>query len=845
METTTRRRSAQRRLGRRLLLNLEPLELRMVLSGSSFGATAGIFSPGQHVTTPLSSPSLSVVSTTPANSAVLTSSPSTLVVTFNQPLDSFLISSSDFELLHLASDGSTSPMLPGEATLDESLDPDGSQIDLTLSKPLTQGSYQLIISPQSQLQGLNGSTVANTSTGLVLSDFTFGPPQAAIGSAIDLQLLGPQETVVSGQLDLTDNPGAVQYYKFELAPGHHWLVGLEISAHRDGSSLESAISLFDSQGNLISTGNEGLSGDPSDPYLFAGLDPGTYYVGISAQKNLPNASGVYDPASSGVDLNNPGGPFQLDVVANVADQPTQLLGLRLDKADPLSTSPTGVTLQFSGGLDMASLKSSGGHPLTLVDQSGTTWPLTPIHYDPSNGQLSLSFDKPLAPGTYTIELAGSNSLLDLAGRAPITTGLPAGTLGSFVVAPSNSLQSDIGSFLPGFDTSGLGSTVDLVPGRATTKQFDVIEPGIYAFQGVGPNSGVSFSIEDGSGNVLASGPGSSPTGETDLFLPAGSYQVVLTTTGSQVLSVSFSISLKNGQLSSLLASGVAQGPALNLRLVTPQANFGQAPFASTPSTDQPITNGSPTPTVGASGSLASPSSPMSDGRSVESDASVAVGQVIPGGPSVSGLFFGSGLAGRLSSPSNPISAVGPSGSSGPSGLAAIASNSDNLPAGLIVVPSAISGDSQVETEAPSLNAAIEPVRSASPGVGVTLDAGLLARSPESRREDDRTLANADWIGQIVANALDWSDKTPVVAEAKGVEPSSTDLEPSPASDLAPVEEGRVDSASMASPFGFGALLGLIAYGYRRKLSRRKASLAKVDLQPILAGPHRRSRARIQ
>src|ERR1700677_320828 len=91
METTTRRRSAQRRLGRRLLLNLEPLELRMVLSGSSLGATAGIISPGQHVTTPLSSQSLSVVSTTPANSAVLTSSPTTLVVTFNQPVDSFLV----------------------------------------------------------------------------------------------------------------------------------------------------------------------------------------------------------------------------------------------------------------------------------------------------------------------------------------------------------------------------------------------------------------------------------------------------------------------------------------------------------------------------------------------------------------------------------------------------------------------------------------------------------------------------------------------------------------------------------------------------------------------------------
>jgi hypothetical protein len=54
---------------------------------------------------------------------------------------------------------------------------------------------------------------------------------------------------------------------------------------------------------------------------------------------------------------------------------------------------------------------------------------------------------------------------------------------------------------------------------------------------------------------------------------------------------------------------------------------------------------------------------------------------------------------------------------------------------------------------------------------------------------------------------------------------------------------------MASPLGFGILLGLIAYGKRLRASRSKTPLvrpsSKIGSSPHLAGPHSRSRDRVR
>jgi hypothetical protein len=836
MVTTTGRKTTHRRLDGRLRPTLDHLEVRMVLSGSSLNPA---------VVVSQLSPFLSIVSTAPADLAVLTSSPSVIQVTFDRPIDDFSVGNDDFQLVHVNSSGLTSPMLPTEALLSEALDPNGNQIDLTLSQPLTQGRYQLLISPYNQLEGTDGSSLASGSSSEVVDDFTFSPPTNNFGTAIDLHTLGPQVLVVPGKLDLASDPGAVQYYKFTLAQGHHWLVGLEISAHRNGGNLDASISLFNSQGQLISTANEGLSSDPDDPYLFKGLDPGTYYVGISAKKNVPDASGTYNPSASVLDPGNSGGKFQLDLVADTADQVTHVLGLRLDYADPLSTGPTGLTLQFSGAIDLANLELSSLPALKLVDRAGQSWSLTPIFYDTTTGQLSLAFDEPLAPGVYTLELGDSNGLLDLAGRAPVATGLPAGSLGSFVVAPSKPVKGDLGPILPGQANSGITTTVNVVPGQPTIEQFVVITPGNYSIEGLAPDSGVSLSIVDGSGNLLVTGPSDPITGETLLTALPGVYRIVLTS-DSQPSSLTLTIRQKDSQFSSLLETGVGQLPALSLRLVTPQADFGQASNTSTatPFTDAPSAPPASMSTSASPGAIVSPAGHLSTTDAaglVQSSPSLAIGLSTTGGPSVAGQFSGSGLVGRPSSQSSQITVVG---TSGPSGLASIASNSASLARGLIVVP--FEGDGEFEPEGSPIDSGAMADRAGSPKAGITLEAGLLARSAGSRRADDRTLSDADWISRLFGDALDWIAGTPV--EVAEVGPPSAEPGHSATGEPIPIEEGRLESASMASPIGFGVVLGLIAYGSRLRVSRRKSPIegpGAPEPRPLLAGPHRRSRIRVR
>ena len=63
------------------------------------------------------------------------------------------------------------------------------------------------------------------------------------------------------------------------------------------ASLLTDLSLFGADGTLLATRNAGtgIPSNPNDPYLFTGLERGTYYVGVSAAENVPYTPGGYDP----------------------------------------------------------------------------------------------------------------------------------------------------------------------------------------------------------------------------------------------------------------------------------------------------------------------------------------------------------------------------------------------------------------------------------------------------------------------------------------------------------------------------------------------------------------------
>ena len=68
-----------------------------------------------------------------------------------------------------------------------------------------------------------------------------------LSDAVDLPTPGPTPMEVPGDLDFQTNPYEVSLYRIQLDPGHFWRLGLEVTAERDGGTLDTAMALFDDQ----------------------------------------------------------------------------------------------------------------------------------------------------------------------------------------------------------------------------------------------------------------------------------------------------------------------------------------------------------------------------------------------------------------------------------------------------------------------------------------------------------------------------------------------------------------------------------------------------------------------
>ena len=130
---------------------------------------------------------------------------------------------------------------------------------------------------------------------IVVGQFDVASPGVTLDDAVDLGEPGPTPMEVPGTLDFQAASPGVSLYRIHLDPGHFWRLGLEVTAERDGGKLDTALALFDDQGRPIATDEVGRKDFPKDPYLFAGLEPGTYYVGVSGVNNLPGPKGATIP----------------------------------------------------------------------------------------------------------------------------------------------------------------------------------------------------------------------------------------------------------------------------------------------------------------------------------------------------------------------------------------------------------------------------------------------------------------------------------------------------------------------------------------------------------------------
>ena len=174
-----------------------------------------------------------------------------------------------------------------------------------------------------------------------------------------------------------------------------------------------------------------------------------------APATSPGQPGGYDPVAGTIGtagLTQPGGSFNLNLVADVADAPTRVTdsrSSRLIRSPPPrpgsrwpSPAPSTRPVSWANG--------SGQPAVVAVDQAGKSWALTPISYSEPQCQVSFVFDQALPAGQYTLRLPATGGLTDLAGKAPIAPGLSAGVLASWTVAAPRStpMPNDLGVLWP-------------------------------------------------------------------------------------------------------------------------------------------------------------------------------------------------------------------------------------------------------------------------------------------------------------------------------------------------------------------------------------------------------------
>ncbi len=645
------------------------------------------------------SPFLTAVGTDPAPGMELTQGPTTVSVAFDRPIDPFSLGFNDVYLEQVAPDGSTTRLdLSTGVTAD--LDASRTRLVLTLPSTLGMGTYRIVLSGASALSGDDFSMLNSDGSDRVLSAFAVVKPGVRLADAIDLGTLGPNLGAVVGQLDLAADPSAVALYRFTLPAGGDWRLGAEVDAQRNGSPLDAALTLFDPNGQVLSTADFGRPDFPLDPYLFAGLKPGTYYLGVSSTGNLPGQPGGYDPANgiAGNPASKAGGAFTLQFVADPISRPTQVLDFGLDRANSQDPTPTGFHLQFSGSLQLPSqgseLENLVSHGLEVVDDLGRSWPIAAVRYDESQARLSLLFLDRLPAGHYTVRLPANAGLTDLAGRAPRAPGQPQDVLGQFTVGnrPSHT-ANDLGTIFPSATLTGLSREVDLTPGESISYRFVNLYDALYSLQ-VDLNGGsLTVSYLDPKTGAITSSFHLEDSRYLPVSLKVGDQVLRFSADGATPVHLSWKLSSNGNSLEHLLQNGVGQGPALGLRLIVPSGptavsmpsptegglpspSPNPAPPSSMPGPSPGTT--SPTPSVPTSGTSVGKTGSSPSGSSTGANSPLEASSTpspsftasVPKGPAGLFLAFGGQPVGRPVPGADSVRTVGPEFGPGAVALAA-------------------------------------------------------------------------------------------------------------------------------------------------------------------------------
>jgi methionine-rich copper-binding protein CopC len=681
-KTKSRRRLSLERLETRQLLSVTPGNLGGSLgSGGPQPASEVALAGPLPSTAPPDAAQSFITTTTPANGDQLAQSPSSLVVTFNQEVDIFWADGSVL-LDRVGADGTLTPVFDLNNLPVATFDPTGFQATIPLDQPLTPGRYRIVLAGGSGVSQTLDDGSWDSTIDQPLADFTVVQPGVTLNDATNLGTLGSQVQTVSSSLDLSTGQNSVALYQVTLGPDHFWQLGVELDAQRIGSDLLGALTLFDSSGNVLATRNSGtgVSSAANDPYLFAGLKPGVYYIGVSGAGNLAGQPGGYNPVDGTVGSAGQaqaGGDFNLKLVADTADVPTWETGFTLNWQDPLSAVPTGFSLAFSGPIDPSSVVVPGGRPtgIQVVDATGKSWPVYSV-VGQSNQQMSFVFGQQLPPGRYTLEVPTTRGIKDLVGRSPVGSGLGGNILGTWRVLPSKSpaQPNDQGVAWPGV-AGGFSGTATILPGQTVVYRTVIPEAGLYSLQTKVQGGALQVQRLGSDGLVVLDRNTNALLTNYDMNLTNGVYLISMTAVGTQPATVEWVLKPKAVKTDALLDNGVGQSAALNLRLFNASSSYlatNAPPDLSTVTSENvaPVSSSPVTPSSQSGVQLA---------IAAVSGPAVSYGGLAPIPASLL-VTVNSGLLGGASTQSEQIAVVGPAV---PGGTVALTDSSSGLLPGII------------------------------------------------------------------------------------------------------------------------------------------------------------------
>jgi hypothetical protein len=196
----------------------------------------------------------------------------------------------------------------------------------------------------------------------------------------------------------------VDFYRFDLPAGEHYALNLRVLAQRFGSSLDPALSLFDSVGQLLATNDDSMSVEAaSDSAIYTGLNGGTYYVAVSAGGNLPVADGGFDPFVPGSASASRGtrGPYLLQLSAVPDNERPQVVQTSL--APEVTEHLTEITVQFSEPMDLLGLQ----HGAALQGPDGLSIGLSAASFDPETLEATYRLNTRPIAGDYVFTLSAT------------------------------------------------------------------------------------------------------------------------------------------------------------------------------------------------------------------------------------------------------------------------------------------------------------------------------------------------------------------------------------------------------------------------------------------------------